>query len=229
MMSKRLMWTAALVAAALAPAAFGVGVYFGGGLAAYGETKIRTSDGIFYGDMGPSWAAGGGLAVPVWWRGGAVATAIDATTDVNFSMIDKKFEEPYLYNFGLKMTAVPIRETVVVGVGVGPSAMVKPYVGFGGGVTIVKWEVYYPVWFEFPRYLYDVEIDSGTDVKLTFGIPFGCDFRLTPNFSLGPRAEYLVITGDVNGVNPFRRPEDAYFEATVPNIFLFGASARLDF
>ncbi len=227
MVRAKLIWTALAIAAASVPAAFGVGVYFGGGLAAYGETDIKTPDGILDGDMGTSWAVGGGLAVPVWWRGGAVAPTIDVMTDVNFSMIDKEFEEPYLYHRGVKIMAIPIRESVIFGVGVGPSAVVKPYIGFGGGVTIVKWKAYYTEWFEFPRYYYyDVEIDSGTDVKLTFSIPFGCDFRLTPNFSLGPRAEYLVITGEVDGYDPW---EGERFEATVPNAFLFGASARLDF
>jgi opacity protein-like surface antigen len=67
--------------------------------------------------------------------------------------------------------------------------MIKPYVGFGGGVTIVRWEAYYTRWGREPRIFYDVKIDDGTDVKLTFGIPFGCEFQITPNFSLGPRAE----------------------------------------
>jgi len=79
----------------------------------------------------------------VWWRGGAVALTLELATDVNLTMIDKEFEEPYLYRRGAKITAIPIRETAVLGVGVGPSAMIKPYVGFGGGVTIVRWEAYY--------------------------------------------------------------------------------------
>jgi|GEM_PF-1836699 len=226
MIRKRWIWTAGLVAAALAPAAFGLGVYVGGGLAAYGETEIKTPIGILDGDMGPSWAVGGGLAIPVWWRGGAVAPTLELTTDVNLTMIDKEFEEPYLYHRGAKITAIPIRETAVLGVGVGPSAMIKPYVGFGGGVTIVKWEAYYTELGHEPYIFYDVKIDSGTDVKLTFGIPFGCDFRLTPNFSLGPRAEYLVITGEVDGYNTY---VDEWFDSSVPNIFLFGAAARFEF
>jgi len=222
----KLIRIAVVVGTALVPTASAIGVYFGGGLAAYGETKIRTPDRILGGDMGPSWAVGGGLAMPVWWRGGAVTFTLDLTTDVNFSMIDKKFEERYLYNRGTKITAIPIREAVVFGVGVGPSAMIKPYVGFGGGVTIVKWEAYYTEWGSWPHKLYDAKIDGGTDVKPTFSIPFGCDFRLTPNFSLGPRAEYLIITGEVDGYDPHK---EEWFEATVPNMFFFGAAARLYF
>jgi hypothetical protein len=225
-MRGKLVWTVVMLAAASAPAAFGVGVYAGGGLAAYGETEIKTSDGFRDGDMGTSWAVGGGFAIPVWSGAGPVTPTVELATDVNFTMVDKEFKEPYLFHRGAKITAVPIRETVVLGVGVGPSAVVKPYAGFGVGATIVMWKAYYTVRWVSPNWLYDVKIDSGTDVKATFSIPFGCDFRLTPNFSIGPRAEYLVITGEVDGYDPY---EPELFEATVPNIFLFGAAARFDF
>jgi hypothetical protein len=221
MMSKRLMWTAGLVAAALAPAALGVGVYFDGGLASYGEVEITTPEIITRSDMGSSWAVGGGMAIPVWWRGGAVSPSVELATDVNLSMIDKALVGPDLDFVNLKITAIPIREAVVIGVGVGPSAMVKPYIGFGGGVSIVMWKSYYTA-PGYPEY----EIDSNTDVKLTFSVPFGCDFRLTPNFSLGPKAEYVAITGEVSGYNPY---QDEAFDASVPNIFLFGGNARFEF
>lgn len=222
----KLIWPVLMVATAMAPAAFGAGAYFGGGLAAYGETDIKTPDGILDGDMGASWAVGGGLAMPVWSWAGAVVPSLEVTTDVNLSMIDKEFEEPYLYHNGIRITAIPIREAVVLGVGVGPAAMIKPYVGFGAGVTIVIWKAYYTEWERPPNIFYNAEIDSGTDVKPTFSIPFGCDFRLTPNFSLGPRAEYLIITGEVDGYDPY---EEERFEATVPNMFFFGAAARVYF
>lgn len=213
----RLVWMVALIAAASAPAALAVGMYFGGGLAAYGETVV-TTDEILHGDMGASWAVGGGLAIPVWWRGGAVSTTLELTTDVSFSMIDKNFEEFYLLDDAIKITAIPIREAIVFGVGVGPGGMIKPYGGFGGGVTIAMWEAYkVPSGFE---------TDSGTAVKATFSIPFGCEFGLTPNFTLGPRAEYVIITGEVEGYDWI---EGNYFYATVPDIFFFGAAARFDF
>lgn len=217
----KLVWAAAAIAAALAPGAFGVGVYAGGGLASYGEVEITTPEIITRSDMGATWALGGGLAVPVWWRAGAVSPTLELTTDVNLSMIDKELIGPELDYANLKITSIPIRETVVIGIGVGPSAMIKPYFGFGGGASIVMWETYYTA-PGYPEY----EIDSGTDVKLTFGIPFGCDFGLTPSFSLGPRGEYLIVTGEVDGYNPY---QDEWFKATVPDIFLFGAVARFDF
>ena len=215
------VWVAFVAAAAFAPAAFGVGAYFTGGLAAYSGIEITTPYYISSSDMGSSWAVGGGFAVPVWWRGGTVAPTLELSTDVNFSMIDKELLGPELDFVNLKITAIPIREAVVFGVGVGPSAMIKPYFGFGGGVSIVKWQAYYTA-PGYPEY----DIDSGTDVRLTLGIPFGCDFSLTPNFSLGPRGEYLIITGKIDGYNPW---QDEFFEATVPDVFLFGAVARFDF
>ncbi|MEE9455973.1 MAG: hypothetical protein V3W11_02340 [bacterium] len=221
-MTRRLIvWTAVVAAAALAPSAVGMGTCFGGGLAAYSGVEITTPEYYTRSDMGSSWALGGGLAIPVWWSGGAVSLTLELATYVNFSMIDKELIGPQLDDVNLKLTAIPIREAVIFGVGVGPRAMIKPYVGFGGGVTIVAWKVYdarpgYP----------ELEIDSATNVKPTFGIPFGCDFRLTPNFSLGPRGEYLIITGKVDGYN---RSEDELFDSTVPNIFFFGAQARFDF
>jgi hypothetical protein len=224
----KLIWVVVMAVAASAPSAFGVGVYLGGGLAAYGETKVRTPEIITDGDMGTTWAVGGGLAIPVWWRPGTVTPSVDLTTDVSFSMIDSEFENPFLRNNALKVTAIPIREAVIFGIGVGPSAMIKPYIGFGGGVTIVKWEAYYIRLGSWPNYLYNAKIDGGTAVKPTFSIPFGCDFRLGSNFSLGPRAEYLVITGKVDGYDPWPEPDEP-FSATVPDIFLFGAQARFDF
>jgi hypothetical protein len=220
----KLAWTALIVAAAMAPSAVGMGTYFGGGLAAYTGVEITTPDYYTRSDMGTSWAVGGGLAVPVWWWRGAVVTSLELSTDVNFSVIDKELLGPYIRDYThLKVTAIPIREAVVFGVGVGPSAMIKPYVGFGGGISIVTWKAYYM----FPGEP-ESEIDSGTAVKPTFSVPFGCDFRLTPNFSLGPRAEYLIITGEVDGYNAWPWATEL-FEATVPNIFSFGAVARIDF
>jgi hypothetical protein len=225
----KLAWTALIVAAAMAPSAVGMGTYFGGGLAAYSGVEITTLDYYTRSDMGTSWAVGGGLAVPVWWWRGAVVTSLELSTDVNFSVIDKELLGPHISDYThLKVTAIPVRETLVFGVGVGPSAMIKPYVGFGGGISIIMWKAYYTERGTWPYKLYDIEIDSGTAVKPTFSIPFGCDFRLTPNFSLGPRAEYLIITGEVDGYNPWPWA-DELFEATVPNIFSFGAVARFDF
>jgi hypothetical protein len=208
----------------MAPSAVGIGTYFGGGLAAYSGVEITTPEDYTRSDMGTSWAVGGGLAVPVWWWRGEVVTSLELSTDVNFSVIDKELLGPYIRDYThLKVTAIPVRESLVFGVGVGPSAMIKPYVGFGGGISIVTWKAYYTFPGE-PEY----EIDNGTAVKPTFSIPFGCDFRLTPNFGLGPRAEYLIITGEVDGYNRWWWA-DELFEATVPNIFSFGAVARFDF
>lgn len=214
------VWAAALIAAT-APAALGVGMYCGGGLAAYGSTEVTSPYDVTDGDMGTSWQVGGGFAMPVWWWRGAVVTTLELTTDVNFSMIDNEFEEPGLDYVHLKVTAIPIREALLFGVGVGPRAMIKPYGGFGGGVSIIMWKAYYGV----PGYP-ELDIDDGTAVKPTISIPFGCEFRLTPSFSLGPRAEYLIILGEVEGYDPW--VEDP-FAASVPDVFTFGAEARFDF
>jgi hypothetical protein len=218
MMSKRLMWTAVLVGAALAPAAFAIGAYFTAGLGAYSEVKIEYPLEARRGGMGPSWALGGGVAVPVWQQAGAALLTLELTTDCNISMIDKDFEEFYLYGYGAKFTVIPIREAAVFGVGVGPAAAVKPFCGFGVGLAIVDWKLYWA--------LPDLKLDGGTDVKAVVSIPFGCEFRVTPDFSLGPRAEYLIITGGGDG---FNLREFRPFEMTVPDVFLFGAAARFDF
>jgi hypothetical protein len=211
-----------IVAMAIAPNALAAGVYFGGGLGAHGEVEITTPDVVTSSDMGATWAAGGGFGIPVWMRSGAVRISIEMATDVNFTMIDKALESPDLNYVNLRTKTIPIRESVVFAFGVGPSAVVKPYVGFGGGASIIMWEAYYDI----PGYP-ELEIDSATDVKATFSVPFGCDFRLGSNFSLGPRAEYVIITGEVDGINPYEEYEA--FEATVPDIFFFGAEARFDF
>jgi hypothetical protein len=215
-------WAALIVTAALAPNALAAGVYFGGGLGAHGQVEITTPDVVTSSDMGATWAAGGGFGIPVWVRSGAVRISLEMATDVNFTMIDKALEGQVLAFVNLRTKTIPIRESLVFAVGVGPSAAIKPYIGFGGGPSIVMWEAYYDI----PGYP-ELEIDSATDVKPTFSIPFGCDFRLGSNVSLGPRAEYVIITGEVDGINPYEEYEA--FEATVPNIFFFGGQARFDF
>jgi opacity protein-like surface antigen len=106
-----------------------------------------------------------------------------------------------------------VRESVLFAVAAGPG---KPFVGFGGGVAVVPWA--------FDHIATGVEVDSQTEVKAAFGIPFGVEFSVTPAFALGFRGEYLIIPGDIT---PEVGVENVYPE--VPNVLLLGGTARLNF
>jgi hypothetical protein len=98
--------------------------------------------------------------------------------------------------------------------------MVKPFCGFGGGVGIMAWE------FRFVPY--EFAFDDGTDAKLLFDIPFGCDFYVTRNFALGVKADYLIIPGDIEMewvIGPYEIP----VIASAPDVFLVGGVARFCF
>jgi hypothetical protein len=98
--------------------------------------------------------------------------------------------------------------------------MVKPFCGFGAGVAILAWE------FKFLEY--EMTLDEGTDVKPVFDIPFGCEFRLTQNFALGVKADYLIIPGDIE-MEWVLGPYELLVNASVPDVFLFGGTARFCF
>ncbi len=217
---KSVLWAAVIAVAASAPTASAIGVYVGGGLASYSEIKFTAEGEHEEGDMGASWAVGGGLIAPVWSRPGVVEPTFELSTDAGVSMIDKEFEEADLEGLAFKINLIPIRETAIFGVAVGPANMIKPFVGFGGGVGIVMWEarVIDP----------EIKLDDGTNVKPLFNIPFGCEFQLTPGVALGVKADYLIIPGEIG-----MKIEEEYYEvdidATVPDVFLFGGMARFDF
>ncbi len=87
--------------------------------------------------------------------------------------------------------------------------------GFGAGFAVVPWT--------FTQISTGVEIDSQTEVKAAFGIPFGCEFGISPRFDLGLHAEYVIITGDVTP-----EIEIENLNIAMPNPFIFGAKARLN-
>lgn len=211
----RLKITWALLAAPAAAAA--IGVYFDGGLTAFGDLETEVGYRGFvltnYEDLGASYWVGGGVVVPVWSRAAAVSPSLELATDAGFTSKKKEVESIPYEGLELSWKTAAVREYVVFGVAVGP---VKPFVGFGAGVAIVPWT--------FTELNYDVELDADTEVKAAFGVPFGCEFRLTPYFALGARAEYLIVTGDVVPDVPV-----ATVRASMPDPFLLAAVARVDF
>jgi hypothetical protein len=206
-----------LVIVAAVPAVAGaVGLHFHGGLAAIGDLEATYTWGPWTlkdsEPLGSSYYVGGGVDVPLWRYAGAVSPEFGLTTDVGFTSKTKQFERTELSDLELSWKTVAIRESFVFGVGVGPAT---PFVGFGGGVAIVPWAfTYIPT---------GTEIDSRTEVKAAFGIPFGCEFGISPHFSLGFHAEYLIITGDVT---PETEMEN--LDIAMPDPFIIGAKARLN-
>ncbi len=207
------------VGAASAPPAHTLGMYFTGGLASYGGTTLESGGESVEDDMGTSGAVGGGFAVTLLTRPGAGQLSLELSTDVGYSTINNEFEGD-LGGYGFKISLIPIRETVLLGVAFGPRKMVKPFCGFGGGVGILAWE------FKFVPY--DMTLDEGTNVKPLFDIPFGCEFYLTPRFALGVKADYLIIPGDIE-MEWDLRPYKFRVNTPVPDVFLFGGTARLGF
>lgn len=196
-----------------------VGVYFTGGLASYGDTEL-TYEGVSYPlETGSSWAAGGGVAIPLMTRPGAAQLSLELSTDVYYSKIDKVYGGDF-EGLGLNMSYIPVREAAILGVGFGPGGLIKPFCGFGAGVAIFKWK------FEYAPEAYT--LDEGTNVKPVFGIPLGCEFRLARHFAVGFRADYLIIPGDVESVWDLGWYE-FIVNAAAPDVLLVGGTARLDF
>ena len=196
------------------------GVYFTGGLASYGVIELKAGGERAEDDMGPSWAVGGGFVLPVWSIPGVAQLSLELSTDGGFSTIDKEFEEG-LEGLRFKIGLIPIRETAIFGVGVGPRNMIKPFCGFGAGVGILMWE--------FKHVDLEEPLDDGTSVKPFFNIPFGCEFRVTPSFALGVKADYLIIPGDIEMLWWENEWYELEVNASVPDVFLFGGTARLGF
>jgi opacity protein-like surface antigen len=194
-----------------------VGVYFNGGLAAFGDLETEFQVGWISGKykepLGTSYYVGGGLAIPVWSYHGPVSPSLELSTDVGFSSKGKEIEFEELQDYKISFKAVPIMENVIFGVTVGPA---KPFIGFGAGIAIVPWEA--------TRISTGAEVDGKTEVKAAFGIPFGCEFRVTPNFAVGARAEYAFITGEVTP-----EAQSEYVDTLMPDPFLFAGVARIDF
>jgi opacity protein-like surface antigen len=211
------MRTKALYAALLLPACAGaLGAYFNGGLASFGDLETRVRYGPFTFQesepLGVSYWVGGGLAVPLWRGAGPVSPGLELATDVGYGSKTKEVENSYLAGYEISWGLVAVRESVLFGVAAGPA---KPFVGFGGGVAVVPWA--------FDHIATGIEVDSQTEVKAAFGIPFGLEFNLTPTFALGFRGEYLIITGDIT---PKVELEGAHTE--VPNALLACGTAGLN-
>lgn len=212
-MKFRLIYAAILIPAAAAA----VGLYFNGGLAAYGDLEVKVAWGPFvfteHEPLGNSYYVGGGVAVPLWtYRTPNVTPALEANMEVGYSSKTKQVEYEEAQDLELRWTTVPIRGGVLFGLGVGPA---RPYGGLGLGFAIVPWTVTY-----IPT---GAEVDSQTETQMTVGIPFGCDFRLAPAVAVGFRAEYVIVTGEVS-------PEVETENVTVPmpNPFLVTGTVRLD-
>jgi hypothetical protein len=197
-----------------APAVHRIGIYFTGGLASYGGTTLEYEGGRVEGDMGNSWAAGGGLTIRLWTRPGPAQLSLELSTDGGFSTINS---ERAVVSAGFKINLIPIRETALLGLAFGPRKMIKPFCGFGAGVGILVWEfIYRP---------YEFTLDEGTSAKPLFDIPFGCDFYVTRNFALGVKADYIIIPGDIETL----WPGEAWVNASAPDVFLLGGVARFCF
>jgi hypothetical protein len=211
------MRTRVIYAAVLLPTcAAALGVYFNAGLASFGDLEARVRYGPFTVNesepLGSSFWVGGGVGVPVWRHPGKVSPQLELATDVGYSSKTKELENQYLAGYELSWGLFAVRESVLFAVAAGPA---KPFVGFGGGVAVVPWA--------FDHIATGIEVDSQTEVKAAFGIPFGLEFNLTPTFALGFRGEYLIITGDIT---PKVELEGAHTE--VPNALLACGTAGLN-
>jgi hypothetical protein len=207
------------------------GVYFTGGLASYRGAELMTKNWYAGGrhgeiDMGRSWAVGGGFILPLWSSPGVVPLSFELASDAGFNKIYEEFEFdflPYYHpDLGYENSFISIRENVIFGVAVGPGKRVKPFCGFGGGVAVFMWEA------KDLRFYEAAVLDEGTSIKPLFDIPFGCEFQLTPHFALGAKADYLVILGDT-GMEWRFFVYDVDVNTSVPDVFLFGGTARLCF
>ena len=205
---------------AFAPPAHKIGIYFTGGLASYSAIALTGVGWDVAREMGTSWAVGGGFVLPVWSKPGTVPLSLELSTDAGFSTKKKDFDL-HFRKFSSRTSFLPIRETAVFGAGFGPSKMIKPFCGFGGGVGIVIWKYKTVVVHE------DI-FSVGTTVKPLFGIPFGCEFRVTPSFALGVKADYLIIPGDIE--MEWEHPlYGVKANVSVPDLFVFGGTARFCF
>jgi opacity protein-like surface antigen len=194
-------------------AAAAVGVYFNGGLTSFSdlETHVRYGPFTFKESepLGVSYWVGGGAAFPVWRHAGKVSPLLELATDVGYGSKTKDAENEYLEGDEISWGLFAVRESVIFAVAAGPG---KTFVGFGAGIAVVPWSL--------THIESGAEIDSHTEVKPAFGIPFGLEFDVTPSFTLGFRGEYLIVTGDTT---PEVEVEGVHTE--VPNALLLGATA----
>lgn len=212
-MKVKLLYVVLLIPAAAAA----VGVYFDGGLASFGDIETR----VKYGPitlketepLGSSYWIGGGVALPIWRHPGKVSPLLELATDVGYGSKTKEGENEYLQGYEISWGMFAVRESLLFGVAAGPG---KPYVGFGGGIAVVPWAITH---IETGN-----ELDSHTEVKPAFGIPFGLEFGVTPSLALGFRGEYLIVTGDTT---PEVEVEGVH--TAIPNALLLGGTARLNF
>jgi hypothetical protein len=195
-----------------------VGLHIHGGLAAIGDIEATYTweplPFVFKDSepLGNSYYVGGGVDIPLWRYASAVSPEFSLATDVGFTSKTKQLEHAELLDFELSWKTVAIRGSFVFGVGVGPAT---PFVGFGGGVAVVPWA--------FTHNPTGAEIDSQTEIKAAFGIPFGCEFGISPRFGLGLHAEYLIITGDVTPETEIQN-----LDIAMPDPFIIGAKARIN-
>lgn len=193
------------------------GVYFTGGLASFGGIELDAAGYKHEADMGTSWTVGGGFALPVWSKTGAARLSLELSTDAGYSTANGDLADQGgegAFPIGL----IPIRETAIFGLGIGPNKMIMPFGGLGAGAAILMWEYS----------SFGATVDEGTTVKPLFDIPFGCLFYLTRNVALGARADYLIIPGNIEMewlVGPYMFPA----EATVPDVLVLGGAAHFRF
>ena len=65
-----------------------------------------------------------------------VSPSLELATDVGFTSKTKQLERTELRDYELSLKTVAVRESFIVGVGVGPA---KPFAGFGVGVAGIPW------------------------------------------------------------------------------------------
>ena len=212
-MRVKLLYVILLIPAAAAA----VGVYFNGGLAAFGDLETRVKYGPFTfkesEPLGNSYWVGGGVGVPVWRHPGKVTPMLELATDAGYGSKTKMIENEDLEGYELSWGMFAVRESIIFALAAGPG---KPFVGFGGGVAVVPWTL--------THVESGAEADSQTEFKAAFGIPFGLEFNVTPSFAFGFRGEYLIVTGDTT---PEVQVEGVH--TSVPNALLLGGTARLNF
>ena len=212
-MRVKLLYVILLIPAAAAA----VGVYFNGGLAAFGDLETRARFGPFTfkesEPLGSSYWVGGGVGVPVWRYPLQVTPSFELATDFGYGSKKKEAENEYLEGYEISWGMFAARESLLFAVAAGPG---KPFVGFGGGGAVVPWTL--------THVESGAEADSQTEVKAAFGIPFGLEFNVTPAFAVGFRGEYLIVTGDTT---PEVEVEGVHTE--IPNATLLGGTARLNF
>jgi hypothetical protein len=201
------------VAAAGAPPENKISICITVGRAVYGEIELDDGSYVYDADLGLAWHIGGGFTIPIRRRAGTANASIELTTDTGYTVIHR---EAYGVQADFKM--VPTRESVVLNNHIGSKEAIKLFAGLGAGVNVMLWNASYIAT--------EIGIGSGSEVKPLLAIPAGCEFKLTPDFGLAVRVEYLFILGTFDAYDPV---EENTYRITIPDLILFGAAARVGF